>query len=153
MTNDTNNNYPESGNSYSGNHYQQQGNTTSNVNPGNYSNQSATSSNGNFVAQPSNVRGNKIYIGNLNYELDTPDLKEAFSSYGEIIDVVVIKDKESNCSRGFGFVTFASHSSAREALNMHGQELNGRRMRVKLAEAKPQQRQTPFIFTGEEEVF
>ena len=150
MTIDANNNYPESGNSFSGNHYQQ-GNSNNNTN--NYASQPAPSSNGNFVAQASNVRGNKIYIGNLNYELDTPDLKEAFSSYGEIIDVVVIKDKESGCSRGFGFVTFASHSSAREALNMHGQELNGRRMRVKLAEAKPQQRQTPFIFTGEEEAF
>ena len=150
MTIDANNNYPESGNSYPGNHYQQ-GNTNSNTNT-NYT-QPTPSPNGNFVAQPSNVRGNKIYIGNLNYELDTPDLKEAFSSFGEIIDVVVIKDKESGCSRGFGFVTFASHSSAREALNMHGQELNGRRMRVKLAEAKPQQRQTPFIFTGEEEAF
>lgn len=134
------NNYPDNsehlGNSYQPNNQQK----TSNY------------PNGNFVA-PSNVRGNKIYIGNLNYDLDTDDLKEAFSTFGEIIDAVVIKDKESGCSRGFGFVTFAANGSARDALNMHGQELNGRRMRVKPAEAKPQQRQTPFIYTGDEAVY
>ena len=78
----------------------------------------------------------KIYIGNLNYQLETPDLQQAFAQYGEITDSVVIKDKDSGCSRGFGFVTFTTLDAAKSALEMNGAELGGRKIRVKLAEAK-----------------
>lgn len=84
-----------------------------------------------------NSQKKKIYIGNISYEIDTPELQEAFSRYGEIIDAVVIKDRETSKSRGFGFVTFNDSDSALSAVEeMHGSELAGRELRVKLAEAK-----------------
>lgn len=87
----------------------------------------------------------KIYIGNLNYSIETEQLIETFSSYGEIIDAVVIKDKESGASRGFGFVTFTDPAAARAALAMHGHKLEGRALRVKMAEAKPRQHHLAFM--------
>lgn len=78
----------------------------------------------------------KIYIGNISYEIDTAGLQEVFSVYGNIIDAVVIKDRESGASRGFGFVTFDNPASADKAIEMNGQELSGRALRVKPAEAK-----------------
>ena len=98
----------------------------------------------------SNIINNKIYIGNLDYTLGNDDLKGMFSEFGDITDVVIIKDKESGCSRGFGFVTFNGNDSAKAALAMHGQELNGRPMRVKIAEAKPR---TQFQYQEDEFIF
>lgn len=100
------------------------------------------------MAHPGNTQGHpaavtssgqvkKVYIGNINYELDTPDLIKLFEKFGEIIDAVVIKDKETRASRGFGFVTFTSHESAAAAVEeMHNFAIAGRALRVKFAEAK-----------------
>lgn len=87
----------------------------------------------------------KIYIGNISYEIDTPGLQEIFSVYGNITDAVVIKDRESGASRGFGFVTFDNAASANKALEKNGEEISGRALRVKPAEAKRREaNQTPF---------
>jgi heterogeneous nuclear ribonucleoprotein A1/A3 len=48
----------------------------------------------------------KLFIGGLRDALTEDDLKEYFSSYGDVVEAVVMKEKESNKSRGFGFVTF-----------------------------------------------
>jgi cold-inducible RNA-binding protein len=87
----------------------------------------------------------KIYIGNLHYSIETEQLIEKFSSYGEIVDAVVIKDKETGASRGFGFVTYSEPSAARTAMEMHGETLEGRPLRVKMAEAKPRQHHLAFM--------
>lgn len=79
----------------------------------------------------------KIYIGNLIYTLETNDLEDLFGEFGSITDAVVIRDKESGASRGFGFVTFTSEQSAKSAVStMHGKKIEGRMLRVKFAEAK-----------------
>ncbi len=59
-----------------------------------------------------------------------------FSSYGEVTDVVVIKDRETGKSKGFGFVTFDTDDSAESALEKDGEELNGRPMKVNIAKPK-----------------
>ncbi|HNX96076.1 MAG TPA: RNA-binding protein, partial [Candidatus Aminicenantes bacterium] len=46
-----------------------------------------------------------IYVGNLAYESTEDDLREAFSAYGQVESVAVIKDKITGRSKGFGFVT------------------------------------------------
>ena len=93
--------------------------------------------NGNVAQGAANTGVKKIYIGNINYELDTPDLIEMFSEFGEVIDAVVIKDKETRASRGFGFVTYTRSDSATAAVSkMHGHQIGGRALRVKFAEAK-----------------
>ena len=52
--------------------------------------------------------GNKVYVGNLPFSTDDAKLKEAFSSFGDITEAIVIKDRHSGRSKGFGFVTFAN---------------------------------------------
>lgn len=79
----------------------------------------------------------KLYIGNLPYQVETSNLKECFEKFGEIVDVVVIKDRESGRSRGFGFVTYATESSAIAALQaMNGEVIQGRPLRIKYAEPR-----------------
>lgn len=79
----------------------------------------------------------KIYVGNLPFSFGEKELRKAFSSYGEITEAVVITDKYSGRSKGFGFVTFASDDAARTAIKeMNGKEVNGRELRVNEARAK-----------------
>ena len=82
------------------------------------------------------MSNNKIYVGNLDYQMSDEDLKNEFSSYGEIQDVIVIKDHETGRSKGFGFVTFAEESALEKALELDGQEIKGRQLRVNKARPK-----------------
>jgi len=50
---------------------------------------------------------NKLYVGNLPYETTDQNLTDMFSEHGEVTESVVITDKMSGRSKGFGFVTFA----------------------------------------------
>ncbi|RAP27128.1 RNA-binding protein [Candidatus Marinamargulisbacteria bacterium SCGC AG-333-B06] len=82
------------------------------------------------------MSNNKIYVGNLDYQMSDEDLKSEFASYGEIQDVIVIKDHETGRSKGFGFVTFAEESALEKALELDGQEIRGRQLRVNKARPK-----------------
>ena len=78
----------------------------------------------------------KIYVGNLPFSVDDEKLKEMFSSYGEIEEAQVIKNKFNNRSKGFGFVTLKDAGSATKAIaEMDQKELEGRPLKVN--EAKP----------------
>jgi RNA recognition motif-containing protein len=64
-------------------------------------------------------------------------LQTAFEQYGEIEEAVVITDRETGRSRGFGFVTYVDESAARAAATaMNNAEIDGRRVRVDLAEER-----------------
>ena len=78
----------------------------------------------------------KIYVGNLPFSIDDQGLRELFSSYGETEEAVVIKDRFSGRSKGFGFVTFKDEESARKAISeMNEKEVEGRKLKVN--EARP----------------
>lgn len=78
----------------------------------------------------------KVYVGNLPWAVKDNDLKEMFSSYGEISEAVVISDKYSGRSKGFGFVTFANDEDAKKAIaEMNDKEVQGRQLKVN--EAQP----------------
>ena len=80
--------------------------------------------------------GNKVYVGNLPFSFGQQELKDAFSSFGEITEASVITDKYSGRSKGFGFVTFADDASAQKAIaEMNGKDLGGRE--IKVSEARP----------------
>ena len=82
----------------------------------------------------------KIYAGNLNYATTEETLKNAFAQFGEILSVVVIKDRFTEQSKGFGFVEFADDNAAEKAIaSLNGRELDGRKIRVNIAEDKPRQ--------------
>ena len=59
----------------------------------------------------------KIFVGGLNLKTTDESLGNYFSQYGEVKESVVMKEKETSASRGFGFVTFTSPESARTCLN------------------------------------
>lgn len=78
----------------------------------------------------------KVYVGNLPFSIDEEGLKKLFESYGETEEVVLIKDKFSGRSKGFGFVTFKDEESAKKAISeMNDKEVDGRNLKVN--EAKP----------------
>ncbi len=78
----------------------------------------------------------KLYVGNLSWSVDDRALKNIFASYGEITEAVLIKDKFSGRSKGFGFVTFANDADAKKAIaEMHEKNVEGRPLTV--SEAKP----------------
>jgi len=79
---------------------------------------------------------NKLFIGSLPWAINNDSLRDLFAQYGEITDAVVIMDRDSGRSKGFGFVTFASQESAEKALEMDGKEVEGRKIVVN--KAKPQ---------------
>lgn len=79
---------------------------------------------------------NKIFVGNLAWEVGAEDLKDQFSQFGEVTDAFVATDKYSGRSRGFGFVTFADEAAADAAKSLHGQEFKGRDLVVDIAQAR-----------------
>jgi RNA recognition motif-containing protein len=78
----------------------------------------------------------KLYVGNLPFGIDDEKLREIFSSYGEVEEATVIKDKYSGRSKGFGFVTLKDSKDAEKAIaEMDGKSVEGRE--IKVNEAKP----------------
>lgn len=79
----------------------------------------------------------KIFVGNLEYSVSSEELRDHFASIGTIIDAVVIKDKMTGRSRGFGFVEFESDDMAKEAVEkLNGSELKDRKINVNEARAQ-----------------
>ncbi len=84
-----------------------------------------------------NTQKDKVYVGNLPFSMDDSDLEEAFSKAGEVTEAVVISEKGSDRSKGFGFVTFASEEGAQKAVDeMNEAELEGRTIKVDFARPK-----------------
>jgi cold-inducible RNA-binding protein len=78
----------------------------------------------------------KLFVGNLDYTVTSDDLKQAFSQVGTVVDAVVISDKMSGRSRGFGFVEMSSDEEAKAAVEkLNGSELKDRKINVN--EARP----------------
>ena len=59
----------------------------------------------------------KIFVGSLVQSTNDDDLREFYSQFGEITDCIVMKDKSTGKSRGFGFVTYSNASMVDEAMN------------------------------------
>ncbi|WP_038455672.1 RNA recognition motif domain-containing protein [Campylobacter iguaniorum] len=77
-----------------------------------------------------------IYVGNLSYRMTEAELREAFSEFGEVTRAKIVKDKETNRSKGFGFIEMSSDAEAKKAIDgMNGKEVGGRALRVN--EARP----------------
>jgi RNA recognition motif-containing protein len=77
---------------------------------------------------------NKLYVGNLSYNTKDSDLNDFFSQAGDVVEAIVIKDRMTDRSRGFAFVTMGSEADLAKALELNGQELDGRQLRINKAE-------------------
>lgn len=79
----------------------------------------------------------KLFVGSMSWNTNDSSLRAAFEKYGTVDDAVVINDRETGRSRGFGFVTFADGSAADEAMReMNGSELDGRNINVNEAKER-----------------
>jgi RNA recognition motif-containing protein len=82
--------------------------------------------------------GNKLYVGNLSYNIRDDDLQQAFAQYGSVSSAKVMMDRDTGRSKGFGFVEMGSDAEAQAAINgMNGQALDGRAIVVN--EARPRE--------------
>jgi len=85
------------------------------------------------------VNKKKLYVGNLSYNTTNEGLSSHFSQAGTVADAIVIVDKMTGRSKGFGFVEMSTEEEAKKAVEMFdGKELDGRELRVN--EARPMQK-------------
>lgn len=81
----------------------------------------------------------KLFIGGLAWHTTDETLRHGFEQFGSVEEAVVVKDRDTNRSRGFGFVRFSSKDEADEALSkMNNTEFDGRQIRVDHATDKTQ---------------
>jgi len=79
----------------------------------------------------------RLFIGNLPYSVDDRALEELFSKAGKVESAVVITQKETGRSKGFGFVEMATPEEAKAAIEMYNdQEVEGRKIVVSIARPK-----------------
>ena len=84
------------------------------------------------------VMGNKVFVGGLSWDATDDDLKELFGECGTVTDGVILQDRETGRSRGFGFVTFSSDDEAKAAIEKFQDfEYMGRNLTVN--EARPRE--------------
>jgi RNA recognition motif-containing protein len=81
--------------------------------------------------------GKKLYVGNISFKMTDVDLKDLFTGAGTVVDAKIIVDRETQRSRGFGFVTMDTEENAVEAIKrFHDEEVGGRRLMVNEAREK-----------------
>jgi cold-inducible RNA-binding protein len=74
---------------------------------------------------------NKLYVGNLSFDTTESDLKDLFSQAGTVNEVILISDKTTGRSRGFGFVTMSDAAGAQAATSkFNGMQVQGRALTV-----------------------
>jgi cold-inducible RNA-binding protein len=79
----------------------------------------------------------KLFVGSLSWNTNDEGLRDAFAVHGEVTEAVVVSDRDTGRSRGFGFVTFEDDDAADKAIAaLNGTELDGRTIRVDVAQAK-----------------
>ncbi len=77
-----------------------------------------------------------IYVGNLDFNVSEDELRQAFSAYGQVDNVTILKDRDTGQPRGFGFVEMSNDEEADKAINgMNGAQLGSRAINVN--EARP----------------
>ncbi|ESW09982.1 hypothetical protein PHAVU_009G171500 [Phaseolus vulgaris] len=82
-----------------------------------------------------------IYVGNLPWDIDSTRLEQVFSEHGKVVSARVVYDRDSGRSRGFGFVTMSTETEMNDAVAaLDGQTLDGRTIRVNVAEDRPPRR-------------
>ena len=77
-----------------------------------------------------------IFVGNLSFNTNEDELRQAFEPYGQVDRVSILTDRDTGRSRGFGFVEMANNEDAEKAIAaLNGSQLGGRTINVN--EARP----------------
>ncbi len=78
-----------------------------------------------------------IYVSNLGFQVGDEDLRSFFTAYGEVSSAKIITDRETNRSRGFGFVEMPNDTEGQEAIKkLNGATVEGRAISVTVARPK-----------------
>ena len=92
-------------------------------------------------SQEENMNSKKLYVGGLPYSVTEGTLQEIFAAHGTVESAVVISDRMTGRSKGFGFVEMSSQEEAQAAIDkLNGTDLEGRNITVN--EAKPREPRT-----------
>jgi len=77
-----------------------------------------------------------IFVGNLSFNTNEDELRQAFEAYGQVDRVSIMTDRDTGRSRGFGFVEMASNEDGEKAITaLNGSQIGGRTINVN--EARP----------------
>lgn len=93
----------------------------------------------------------KLFVGGLSWQTSSEKLKEYFGMFGNVTDVLIMKDPVTQRSRGFGFITFSEPSSVEKVLKVPIHTLDGKKIDPKHATPKNRPKQpnkTKKIFVG-----
>ena len=81
----------------------------------------------------------RIYVGNISYQTNEEDLRQAFEEHGQVEDVAIIRDRDTGRSKGFAFVEMPTSEEAEAAIAaINGKELEGRSVTVSEARPRPE---------------
>ena len=84
------------------------------------------------------IMSNKLYVGNLSFDTTENELQDLFASAGAVQEVILIQDRITGRSKGFGFVTMATAEEAKTAISqINGKSIGGRALTVN--EARPKE--------------
>ena len=79
----------------------------------------------------------KVYVGNLPWSVTDLDLRNLFTPFGSVESAQVVTDRDSDCSRGFGFVEMAAHHATQAIAKLNEHAIESRQLRVSEAQSKP----------------
>ncbi len=82
-----------------------------------------------------------IYVGNLSFDATEADVEQAFSEFGDVKSVSIVKDRDTGRSRGFGFVEMHDNEAGQKAIEgLNEQQIAGRSVTVN--EARPREKRS-----------
>ena len=77
---------------------------------------------------------NKLFVGNLSFDITENDLQEAFAAHGTVVEANLMMDRTTGKPRGFGFVTMSTPEEAQKAISaLNGATVGGRALTVNIA--------------------
>jgi cold-inducible RNA-binding protein len=80
---------------------------------------------------------NKLFVGNLSFNITENDLQDAFAAHGSVVETNLMMDRVSGRPRGFAFVTMSTPEEAQAAIDaLNGRELSGRALTVNVAKPR-----------------
>ena len=84
---------------------------------------------------------NKLYVGNFDYSTTENDLRDLLGQFGEVSEVIMIKDRDTGRSKGFSFITMSSQVEAETAIReLNQKDYNGRPLKVSIARPREDKR-------------
>jgi len=87
-----------------------------------------------------------IFVSNLGFHVESNDLKDFFTPYGEVTSSKVIMDRDTGRSRGFGFVEMSNDAAGNEAISkLNGSMVEGRALSVNVARPKEKNNNSRFF--------